>query len=196
MCGRYAFDDIEDIFEARTLLEEAAAALGSEKASTVKTGEVFPSDTALVEAQGIGASVFKWGYPLHGTSRIIINARSETVFEKPMFSKSIAGQRCLVPCTGFFEWKQTQSGKQKYRINPSGERFFYLAGLFSRFNVDGSPSERFVIITAPANESMEEIHNRQPLIVVKDAKEEWLGSRKIDIEAIYKSIRRFDKIAV
>ena len=61
MCGRYAFDDIEEIFEVRTLLEEAAANLGGEKASQIKTGEVFPSETAAVIAQGRGCGCHELG---------------------------------------------------------------------------------------------------------------------------------------
>ncbi len=195
MCGRYAFDDIEEIFEVRTILEEAAASLGSDKASKIKTGEVFPSETAAVIAQGRGAAAMTWGYPLHSTSRIIINARSETIFEKPMFKKSIAANRCLIPCTGFFEWSKSQGAKHKFKICPKGERFFYLAGLYSSFHKDGRSEERFVIITAPANEEMKPIHERMPLMLLKDAEGDWLGD-KTDIEAIYNRITKLDKIAV
>ena len=195
MCGRYAFDDIEEIFEVRTLLEEAAANIGSEKASQIKTGEVFPGETAAVVAQGRGLAAMAWGYPLHGTSKLIINARSETLFEKPMFKKNLSSNRCLVPCTGFFEWSSSQGKKHKFKIYPEGEKFFYLAGLYSSFHKDGAAQERFVIITAPANESMKPIHERMPLMLRSDDKEAWLGS-KTDIEAIYNGITKLDKIAV
>ena len=195
MCGRYAFDDIEEIFEVRTILEEAAANVGAEKAAQIKTAEVFPTDTAALIAQNVGATAMQWGYPLSGTSKTIINARSETIFDKPMFRKSIESKKCLVPCTGFFEWKKQGSGKQKYKIYPAGEKFFYLAGLYSAFAKDGIYTNRFVIITAPANEAMRDIHERMPLIVLRDGADEWLGS-SIDIEAIYKRISKLDKIAV
>ena len=195
MCGRYAFDDIEEIFEVRTILEELAENVGSDKASGVKTGEVFPSETAAVIAQGRGASAMAWGYPLHSTSRLIINARSETLFDKPMFKKSIASNRCLVPCTGFFEWSKSSGAKHKFKIYPAGEKFFYLAGLYGSFSKDGAVQERFVIITAPANEDMKPIHERMPLMVLRDDKNSWLGADTVDIEALYKRITKLDKIA-
>jgi len=196
MCGRYAFDDIEDIFEARTFLEEIVSNIGSEKAAAVKTGEVFPSETAAVLAQGIGHTAFAWGYPLQGTKRIIINARSETVLDKPMFRKSLAKHKCLVACTGFFEWKTVQGGKQKYIIRPKGEDFFYLAGLYERFYIGGQAQARFVIITAPANESMAEIHERMPLMVPVRCADEWLNSEALDIESIYGQVTELEKKAV
>ena len=112
-----------------------------------------------------------------------------------MFKKSLSSNRCLVPCTGFFEWSSSKGNKHKFRIYPAGEKFFYLAGLYSSFYKDGAAQERFVIITAPANESMKPIHERMPLMLRSDDKEAWLGS-KTDIEAIYNSITKLDKIAV
>lgn len=196
MCGRYAFDDIEEIYEVRAFLEDVASNVGSEKASAIKTGEVFPSETAAVLAEGFGPAAFVWGYPLHGTKRIIINARSETIFEKPMFRKSVVDKKCLIPCTGFFEWKKQDTGKQKYKIKPKGENFFYLAGLYNTYYNNGSPEQRFVIITAPANESMIEIHDRMPLIVTKQNADNWINSDVLDIDEVYNKVKELEKIAV
>lgn len=177
MCGRYAFSDIDEVYEARRILEEVVKRLGEEQAAAVKTGEVFPTEHAAVIAQQPGGScadVMKWGYPIAG--KLLINARSETLAEKPLFARSLSGGRCLVPCTGFFEWKAEGKRKQKFLIRPEGARFFYLAGLHSRFAEDGRPGEHFVIITAPANEAMQAIHPRMPLIVPREASGLWLGN--------------------
>ena len=179
MCGRYAFSDIDEIYEARRILEEVAQRLGEEQAAAVKTGEVFPTERAAVVAQrpgGASADVMRWGYPLNG--KLLINARSETIAEKPLFARSLAGGRCLVPCTGFFEWKAEGKSKQKFLIRPEGTRFFYLAGLHSRFMEDGLANERFVIITAPANDAMKHIHSRMPLIVPSGSAELWLNNNR------------------
>jgi len=176
MCGRYAFDDIAEIYEARALLEAAANSLGSDALAQVKHGEVFPTENALVVAQsgqGHGPQVMQWGYPLHGSSRPVINARSETLGEKPMFRRSVISKMCLVPCTGFFEWQKKDDGKQKFLIGPEGVRFFYLAGLYSAFG--GAQANRFVIVTAPANKAMRQVHHRMPLIVPPGAEEVWLS---------------------
>lgn len=199
MCGRYAFSDIDDIYEARRILEEVAQRLGDEDAASVKTGEVFPTERAAVIAQrpnGTCATVMQWGYPLNG--KLLINARSETLMEKPLFRKSLSGGRCLVPCTGFFEWKGEGRQKQKFLIRPEGVRFFYLAGLFSRFVVDGHTSDRFVIVTAPASEAMREIHPRMPLIVPESDTALWLGNSRAEesIEIIYSLTNRLELQAV
>ena len=135
MCGRYAFDDIEEIFEVRTILEEAAASLGSDKASKIKTGEVFPSETAAVIAQGRGAAAMAWGYPLHSTSRIIINARSETIFEKPMFKKSIAAKKTdvLFHAPGFLNGANRRVQSTSSRYARKGRGFSILQASIAAF---------------------------------------------------------------
>lgn len=199
MCGRYAFFDIDEIYEARKILEEVASRLGDEQVAAIKTGEVFPSERAAVVAQhqnGAQADMMNWGYPVGG--RLLINARSETIAEKPLFSKSLIGGRCLVPCTGFFEWKDEGKHKQKYLIYPEGEKFFYLAGLYSRFFDKGISGKHFVIITAPANEVMKQIHPRMPLIVPRKASGLWLGSNRTEgiIKEIYDLTDRLTMQAV
>lgn len=178
MCGRYAFSDINEIYEARKILEEIASRLGDEQAAAVKTGEVFPTERAAVvvrRTDGEIADVMQWGYPING--KLLINARSETIFEKPLFSKNLAGGRCLVPCTGFYEWNGEGKNKHKFLIRPEGLRFFYLAALFSRFYTQGRAGEHFVIVTAPANEAMRPIHSRMPLVLPAGDTGLWLSNR-------------------
>ena len=188
MCGRYSFDDTHEIFEVRAMLDEIAGEFGEPAAASVKRGEVFPTNNATILAQtksGSSARVMSWGFPLHGSKRSIINARSETLFEKPMFRKSVLNLRCLVPCTGFYEWQTQGNRKQKYQINIKDENFFYMAGLFSSFKIEGQESLRFVIITAAANDFIKPIHHRMPLIVPKHNIADWLNTSPIDIEHIY-----------
>lgn len=177
MCGRYAFDDIKEIYEVRVFLEHVSRNIGAKEAQAVKRGEVFPTETAAVLAQtkdGFSAKAMAWGYPISAAKKHIINARCETLQEKPMFQRSILSKKCLIPCTGFYEWAKLDRGKQKYHITPEGVRFFYLAGLYNSFCVDGEKKERFVIITAPANKDMQKIHSRMPLIVPKRKENVWL----------------------
>lgn len=196
MCGRYAFDDIKDIYEARKILEEIASRLGEDAAAGVKTGEVFPSESAAVIAQtspqGYSADVMPWGYPMSGSKRLIINARSESLFSSGMFSKSVTQKKCLIPCTGFYEWKSEGKTKQKYIICPEESGLFYLAGLYNSFAFAGEYNNRFVIITAPANEAMKEIHERMPLIVPACCAEQWLGgcAKPDTIKRLYEMTKR------
>jgi len=178
MCGRYAFDDAKDIYEARRILDEISSRLGSGAAEAVKTGEVFPGDcaAALLLHEGTpAADVLGWGYPLKGTKRLVINARAETAHASLMFKKSAVSKRCLVACTGFFEWKKEEGRSVKYEIGLKGERLFYLGGLYDEFVMEGERKKRFVILTGAADGELARIHPRTPLIVTPAAAGEWLS---------------------
>ena len=195
MCGRYAFDDPKEIFEVRMLLEEIAEIFGEQAASSVKTGEVFPTDTAAVLAQnggGAQAEPMTWGYLLPGTSRPVINARSETLMEKPMFHGSVMSKKLLIPCTGFYEWQTFGKQKIKYHIRIQDSDFFYLAGLYRTYQLRDMVYNRFVIITSPSAGAMQDIHHRMPLMIPKDQKTVWLNA-KDNINAI---IRTFNDAPV
>lgn len=193
MCGRYAFDDIKEIYEARRILDEISSRLGREAAENVKTGEVFPGDTAagVISSGGIQqADALLWGYPLKDTKRLVINARSETAFLLPMFRKSAVSKRCLLPCTGYFEWKKTQHGSEKYKIGLENGDMFYLGGLFEVYK-DGSESiKRFVIITGEADKEIREIHTRMPLIITEDKKDEWFSAGLDSFGALFAEKKR------
>jgi putative SOS response-associated peptidase YedK len=178
MCGRYAFDDIKEIYEARRILEEIASRLGKDIADSVKTGEIFPGDRAAVLAQGEGgysADVMEWGYFLKDTKRLVINARSESAAYTGMFRRSVNQRRCLMPCTGYFEWKPDETGKVKYIIKPEGEDMFYLAGLFDYFKAGDKEVKRFVILTCEADPRIKYIHSRMPVIVTKNGVSSWFS---------------------
>jgi len=190
MCGRYSFDDLHEIYEVRSIIEDVASRLGKDAAAGVKRGEVFPSETAAVVTQAspaLSCNVMSWGYPLSGKSRLIINAKSENIFSLEIFRKSLGNKKCLIPCTGFYEWKHEGGNKTKYIIKPHGEDFFYLAGLYGSYFIEGEKKDRFVIVTAPANEQMKEVHNRMPLLVLKNAAGDWLHNKidSTDIKKIY-----------
>jgi putative SOS response-associated peptidase YedK len=179
MCGRYAFDDIKEIYEARRIIEEISSRLGRETADSVKTGEVFPSDSAAVLAQNgeeFNADVMEWGYPLKDSKRLVINARSESAEYTRLFSSSLNFQKCLVPCTGYFEWKATGALKSKYKIKPEGENLFYLAGLYNSYSIGGKDRKRFVILTREADPQIKDIHDRMPVIVKSSDINRWFSN--------------------
>jgi len=193
MCGRYAFDDPKEIFEIRMILEEISNVFGESAALSIKQGEVFPTDTVALVAQrkeGYQSMPMEWGYKMRDSSRRIINARSETILEKPMFRRSVFEKKCLIPCTGFYEWQKNDSGKTKYLILSSKAKFFYLAGIYNTYKENNSFFNRFVIITASANELMKKIHPRMPLIIPANLKEKWLlgeGDYTNLIDEIYRT---------
>ena len=113
----------------------------------------------------IRLSLQTWGIP-GWKGGLMINARAETVCEKPMFRRSMAAQRCVIPATSFYEW---DAARHKYQFALPGEPL-YLAGLYD--NVDGA--NRFVILTTTPNASMHGIHDRMPLILRRDQIRPWL----------------------
>jgi len=117
----------------------------------------------------------------------MINARSETVAEKPAFRSAFKKRRCLVVADGFFEWKKTTNGKQPFFITIDGGRPFCFAGLWESWRPQAShsdtdktkdasanPIETCTVITTDANRFMQPIHDRMPVILDQDKFEVWL----------------------
>jgi len=193
MCARYLVDDeafdINEIINAaeRNIRETGAVvheglhgdgsivtsehrAAGSYVAGSFRYGEIFPGTYAPVIDASQSATFMLWGFPslMHG-KQPHINARSETAGEKRTFNESMRSRRCLVPASGFYEWK-TMSNKQKekYEITLPDRASMYMAGIYSD---DG----RFAILTRAASPSVAGIHDRMPVILPEDLSEVWLS---------------------
>lgn len=170
MCGRFLFTTDED---DPAVTKMKLMAMLKFNGTELPNGEVFPSATLPVlvdEGEKAGLELMTWGMPTSGSSRLIINARSETAAEKRMFRRGLAEQRCVIMTTGFFEWSH-DGEKKKYLFRLPGTPVVYLAGLYDIY--DGKP--RFVILTTRANRSMAEIHDRMPIIIVQSEILLWLG---------------------
>ena len=115
-----------------------------------------------------------------------INARSETVAEKPTFRAAFKRRHCLVPASGFYEWRTV--GKQKLLTlfrHRSG--FFALAGIWETWEGDGSPVETFAVLTTAANEVVAPTHDRMPVIIGRDDFASWLapsGEKEKDVQLL------------
>ncbi|RNI24161.1 SOS response-associated peptidase [Rufibacter latericius] len=106
-----------------------------------------------------------------------INARMETILEKPSFRKLIGSKRCLIPADSFYEWKRVGKTKTPYRILLRNEQLFTFAGLWDAW-VDRSTGEvlhTFTVITTEPNELMAGIHNRMPVILHPEEERIWLS---------------------
>lgn len=189
MCGRFAVDD--------TVWSEVERLVGWLDHSMLGSGDIFPSTQILLlrrkagmgdnaeEAAGMRAgetesplqgasddialsgSMARWGYPGYGKGRSLINARAETVQEKPSFRMDFAKRRCVIPAKGFYEWN---SQKEKFYFSGSVP-VLYLAGIYSN-----NPGEECVtILTTQANESVQPVHGRMLLIVPKGKIGRWIG---------------------
>ena len=107
-------------------------------------------------------------------ARRLINARSETVHEKPAFRSAFRRRRCVIPVNGWFEWRPEPNGKQPYWLRPEETEFFSLAAIWQPGSGSAGSRATFVILTRAAAPSIADIHHRQPVILDDNATEAWL----------------------
>jgi putative SOS response-associated peptidase YedK len=121
---------------------------------------------------------FRWGlipsWSKEPSSQFsMINVRAETILEKPTFRNGLQKRRCLIPATGFYEWRKTD--KQPFFIHANNDELLYLAGITEYWTgADGSYIQSCAIITTSPNKIMEPIHDRMPVILTQDVVESWL----------------------
>lgn len=184
MCGRYIVFSSEEYREMKAILKEISRHYKT-GVGVFEPGEIFPS-TAVPSVYRKGGEteygLFKWGFELPGAKRLVINARSETLDEKRMFRGLVAGNRCLLPANGFFEWDR----KVKYLIKPKELGTFYMAGIYNN-------SGDVVIITSPASAGMAHIHDRMPVIFDKSTGGMWLDDFKKEMLKPYEGPLSIEK---
>lgn len=176
MCGRYTFiapaNVVEDHFEAGFMepLAPTYNAAPSQRLAVITNQE--PGKIQLVQWGLIPA----WTKdPKSGPKPI--NARGETLTEKPFFRQLVARRRCLVPADSFYEWQVTPTGKVPHRILRADEQLFAFAGLWDEWldRQTGEVRPTFTIITTTANQLMAPLHERMPVILPDRAAElAWL----------------------
>ncbi|OQK17565.1 hypothetical protein AU255_06755 [Methyloprofundus sedimenti] len=110
-------------------------------------------------------------------SNHMINARAETLTEKPAFKVAYKQRRCLIPATGFYEWQQLQEGKQAYCISRKDGQLIALAGLWEYWEHDTETVYSCSIITRPANALIKPIHQRMPVIIANEHHKDWLDKQ-------------------
>lgn len=187
MCGRYyiAYDEEDERLKA--ILRELNHGILPVGCEAKRSGEVFPTDIVpvIVKAEG-GSAVrpMRWGFPRVGGGGVVINSRSEKADVTPMFQKAVRERRCLVPMTGFFEWRRTPSGaktKEKFFFQTEAarqsHRLMYAAGVYGEFNggFQNGGYDGFAILAQPADEQMSPYHSRMPVLLEAEAsKKAWL----------------------
>ena len=123
----------------------------------------------------------------------MINARAETLAEKPSFRHAFAKKRCLIPADGFYEWKKLGDGtKQPYYIHRQDDEPFAFAGLWESWKTEGRTIESCTIITTSANELMEPLHDRMPVILPAEVYAVWLDPEIQDKAALAELLKPFD----
>lgn len=198
MCGRFTLtitlDELYEIFRAEDYgnFDPASYKPRYNVAPTQMVPAIIGSDTGRRLGQ------LKWGLipswsKVEGIGMKTINARAETVAEKPAFRTPFLRKRCLVLADGFYEWKKAGSSKQPYRIVTTDRPAFAMAGLYDTWiNPQGDKVSSCTIITTTPNSLMADIHDRMPVILTPDNEGVWLDKGNQDIELLKSLLVPYD----
>jgi putative SOS response-associated peptidase YedK len=152
---------------------------------------------AVVRNGGNNLKTFRWGLiPTWAKEAAIgnrlINARAETVAEKPAFKAAFAKRRCLVAVDGFYEWHREGGRSVPFYIALKSGRPFGLAGLYETWHdPEGSDVSTCTVITTEANDIVAPIHNRMPVIIPPDERDNWLDPTSQDLKALQVLLRPY-----
>ena len=186
MCGRYI---------RTTPIERYAALFTAPGFVEAKTSyNIAPSSQVLLARNnargGRELAALKWGLvPAWSkesrTEYSTINARAETIDEKPAFRSAFKTRRCLIACDGFYEWKKNAEGtKQPYFICLADRKPFAFAGVWERWEREGEILESCAIIVTSANALMAPIHDRMPVILSPDHYDAWMNPKETNAFAL------------
>jgi putative SOS response-associated peptidase YedK len=186
MCGRFALivdasvlADVFDVDPPRQL-EPRFNIAPTQTVAIVRAGATAVRECAMVR----WGLVPSWAKDEKIGARMI-NARGETVTEKPSFRSAVKSRRCLVPADGFYEWVRSDAGKQPHFIHFADGRPFAFAGLWERWHRgEGGPLDTCTIITTGPNELIANLHNRMPVILPNIHHDEWLGPQPLQPERL------------
>lgn len=173
MCGRFTLRSPSRIkFDVR---REAPPGLFAPRFNIAPSQDVLTvmsDDGARALVPATWGLIPSWSQEPKG----IINARCETLNEKPSFSESFERRRCLIPADGFYEWKRSGKSKQPYYFQMTDEEPFYFAGIWDEWRGGEESITSCAIITTTPNELLETIHDRMPVILPAHAQEAWLSN--------------------
>ena len=193
MCGRFAV--------AQTRFERIEQILGTEFPERVPRYNIAPTQTIAVIRQaehgGYVMEDFRWGLvPFWAKDSKLpystFNARIETVETKPVFRGPFKSRRCLIPASGWYEWKTEAGKKWPSYFTSAGDEGLALAGLWDTWHApDGYTLRSCTILVGPANERVSTVHDRMPLILPDNAYRIWLDPAA-PLDAIRALLQPFD----
>ncbi|WP_395791987.1 SOS response-associated peptidase [Aquimonas sp.] len=193
MCGRYT--------NATTWAEVHAAAsplpvLASDASPGIELN-IAPTSLAWVlrlDAEGaLRAARLRWGLvpawsETPSTAFSAFNARVESVAEKPVFRGAFRARRCLVPASGWYEWRDETGGKVPHLFEPAAGGALLFAGLWERWQRGDEAVESFTILTTEARGQVAEVHDRMPVLVSHAEARQWLDLSVLEAEAFALSL--------
>jgi putative SOS response-associated peptidase YedK len=178
MCGRYAqytpAEAIADAFDATLEARHIAPRYNAAPMQWLPVVRQRSSGERVVQ-------LLRWGLVPHwakdeGMATRLINARAETLADKPAFRAAFRRRRCIIPADGFYEWAKTGRAKQPVYIFAADQGLLAFAGIWERWTPpnDGEPIDTFSIVTTEANALIRPLHERMPVILAREAVAAWL----------------------
>lgn len=185
MCGRFALIDT---------VEEIKSQFSVENEFELKPSfNIIPSQDVVciveTEPHQRQCVLFRWGLIPSWTtadSKVgsLINARCETIFQKPVFSNPLQSRRCLMLMSGFFEWRQEASGKQPYYIQKENHDILAVAAFWESWNNEEKVVHSCCLVTCDASPFMRPIHHRMPVLLNKEQQAIWLNNSRCNKEEL------------
>jgi len=177
MCGRFTLSSPPEILASLFDLEEVPALSPRYNIAPTQPVAVVRLD---LEREARELTFLRWGLvpfwakdPAIGSR--LINARAETVAEKPAFREAFRHRRCLVPASGFYEWEKTEGGKQPFFFHAAADAPLAIAGLWERWKApDGETLETCTLLTTEADDVVQPVHDRMPVVVRPQDYDLWL----------------------
>ncbi|HPP16688.1 MAG TPA: SOS response-associated peptidase [Dictyoglomaceae bacterium] len=192
MCGRFTLIQVEKIperFDAKIFGE-----VNLRKRYNISPGQPVP---LVFQESPNKIEEMIWGLIPHwasdpSTSKALINARSDSLLEKPAFKESFLKRRCLVPADGFYEWKLAGKEKIPHYIRMKDSSLFAFAGLYDIWkDKDGKVIKTFTIITTEPNSLLKNIHNRMPVILREEDEKIWVNKEEKDVDKLLSILKPY-----
>jgi len=189
VCGRYSIFTATDTLKIRFNVARAEALQPTYNAAPTQNLPV------ILNSEPTTIKLCRWGLiPSWAKEERIgnrmINARAETLLQKPSFRTPFKKQRCLVLTDGFYEWEKTSAGKIPHRVSMRDNKPFAFAGIWEVWKTpDGEDVQSFSIITTEPNDLMRPLHNRMPVIMKQANEENWL--QEIDVSEAQKMLEPY-----
>lgn len=190
MCGRYTLNKSAiDVTKRFNLANKMHDIKPNYNVAPTQTMPVITLD----ENGKPHAEDMKWGIPrVLGKDLVkeLINTRADKAFGG-FWRKTVMNHRCLVPATGFYEWKKSKAGKQPFFIHPTDEDLFAFAGIWSVWkDQDGHEVNTYSIMTTEPNKEMKSVHNRMPVILHREDESSWLAPTHDDDRGVIETLLR------
>lgn len=194
MCGRFTMAVSKQ--QLRDYLREHYNIDEIESTISLPHYNISPGQNVIcIISDGVSyrAGDIEWGYisPFGSHENRLINARSETVHEKPTFVQSFTSRRCIIVADGFYEWSKNKNSREPMRIQLQSEELFGFAGIWTKTVMPEETKYTCAILTTSANSLLESLHDRMPVILNEEDAKIWMNPAISNEETLTSILRPF-----